>query len=221
MGNSDSEIIPWYKQNIVPVGDTALIGFANHNVFEGDCYDLYINGWDINQNNGRFVLAPNKLYDTVISTRCPCFCRWPKRFIKTCHSYLRMGGGLYIDYSWGSYTSEINSKKILFMIGFVKDGYCCSAHFEGNWVWSTIWDDSLMQDDGVKTFMHDAKEKYGYNNVKDAIFNEVPCVLPLDYIKMFFDNVTVKTLLTCVDSYKIRLNLLVSGIAKELKGIGA
>ena len=50
MGRSDPYVFNFYKKNIQPKGSTALLGFSNNNLFNGDLYDLSLSNWDINSD---------------------------------------------------------------------------------------------------------------------------------------------------------------------------
>ena len=106
MGRSDKYIFNFYRQNIKPYGKSALLGFVDNSLFEGDLYDLSLGNWQINSD-------------------------------------------------WN------------------------------NFLWSTVWDDEFLRD---AEFHKIAKniQKFGYSNLKRSIFNEVPKVLELEYIKKYF-----------------------------------
>ena len=48
MGRSNGTLIPFYQETIKPEGETALLGFADNNIFKGDLYDLSLGNWEIN-----------------------------------------------------------------------------------------------------------------------------------------------------------------------------
>ena len=182
MGKSDGILNPWYKQSIVPTGRVALLGFQNNNIFPGDLYDLQIGNWNINDD-----WSLDGTYDTIISLRCPYFAREPGQFIKKCYDHLNDDGVLYTDWGLGDHWRFNNYK-----IGWVKDGEY--AYKDDNFLWSTVWDDSFLENEQYKYFC-DRVKKFGYYDVYKAIFQEVPSVLQLNSINKNLDiSYTIKTL---------------------------
>ena len=175
MGRSDPFISSFYRVNIQPVGSVALLGFTNNNFFRGDLYDLQLDNWNINSD-----WQLSKKYDTIICTRCAYFAKDPEVFINRCHNNLNEGGRLYVDWGLGDHWRFKNYK-----IGWVKNNEQEYAYKEDNFLWSTVWDDSFLEDPQFKIFSQRVK-KFGYNDVKEAIFKEVPKVLQLDHIKKYF-----------------------------------
>ena len=176
MGKSDVILNPWYRQVIVPKGRVALLGFQNNNVFPGDLYDLQIGNWNI---NGDWSL--DGTYDTIISLRSPYFARDPEQFIKKCHEHLNDDGILYADWGLGDHWRFENYK-----IGWAKDGEQEYAYKNDNFLWSTVWDDSFLENEQYKIFC-DRVKKFGYHDVHKAIMQEVPSVLELKSINKSFD----------------------------------
>jgi SAM-dependent methyltransferase len=184
MGKSDGILNPWYKQSIVPQGRTALLGFQNNNVFPGDLYDLEIGNWDINDD-----WSLDGTYDTIISLRCPYFARDPQQFIEKCYEHLNDNGTLYVDWGLGDHWRFENYK-----IGWIKDGEQEYAYKDDNFLWSTVWDDSFLENEQYKIFC-DRVKKFGYHDVHTAILQEVPNVLELKSINKNFDILySIKTL---------------------------
>jgi len=176
MGKSDVILNPWYRQVIVPKGRVALLGFQNNNVFPGDLYDLQIGNWNINDD-----WSLDGTYDTIISLRCPYFARDPEQFIKKCHEHLNDDGILYADWGLGDHWRFENYK-----IGWVKDGEQEYAYKNDNFLWSTVWDDSFLENEQYKIFC-DRVKKFGYHDVHKAIMQEIPSVLELKSINKSFD----------------------------------
>jgi SAM-dependent methyltransferase len=175
VGRSDPFISNFYKTNIVPTGTVALLGFTNNNFFNGELYDLQLNNWDINSE-----WELDKKYDTIICTRCAYFAKEPEDFIKRCYNNLNDGGKLYVDWGLGDHWRFKNYK-----VGWVKDGEQEHAYKEDNFLWSTVWDDSFLDNPQFKMFSQRVK-KFGYDDMKGAIFEEVPKVLQLDHVKEYF-----------------------------------
>lgn len=175
MGKSDGILNPWYKQSIVPQGRTALLGFQNNNVFPGDLYDLQIGNWDINDD-----WSLDGTYDTIISLRCSYFARDPQQFIKKCYEHLNDNGTLYVDWGLGDHWRFENYK-----IGWIKDGEQEYAYKDDNFLWSTVWDDSFLENEQYKIFC-DRVKKFGYEDVHKAIIEEVPSVLTFKDIEGYY-----------------------------------
>jgi len=176
MGRSDNLLFPFYKNTIIEKGDTALLGFTNNNHFKGDLYDSQLNNWDINSN-----WELSKKYDTIICTRCAYFAKDPLDFIARCYNHLNKDGILYVDWGLGDHWRFKNYK-----VGWVKDNEHEYAYSDDNFLWSTVWHDSFINNNQYKLFEHRI-EKFGYTSVKDAIFEEVPSVLKLHSIIDFFE----------------------------------
>ena len=168
MGKSDVVLTPWYKTFIKPVGDTALLGFVNNNLFKGDLYDLQIGNWEINSN-----WHLQKKYNTIVCLRCAYFAKDPKRFIYKCLENLHPGGSLYVDWGVGDHWRFENYK-----IGWLKDKEQEYAYDKENFLWSAVWDESFLDNNEFKQFSNRVK-KLHYDDVKKAIFEEVPSVLEL------------------------------------------
>ena len=201
MGRSNILLFPFYKKFIKPQGKVALLGFTNNDLFEGDLYDLQSNNWNINSN-----WELDKKYDTIISLRCPYFSKDPESFIKKCYDSLNKDGRLYADWGLGDHWRFSNYK-----LGWVKDGEQEYAYAPENYLWSTVWDDSFLEDEQFKLFSNRVK-KFGYDDIKKAIFKETPQVLELKIIKKYFN--LLYNNITLWDD-KPQLYILVSGIKNK------
>jgi len=175
MGKSDGKIIPFYLSHIKPSGHTALLGFVNNHIFNGDLYDLSLNNWDINTK-----WSLDQKYDTIICTRCAYFAKDPQDFITRCHAHLNPGGSLYVDWGLGDHWRFPNYK-----VGWVKNGEHEYAYADNNFLWSTVWSDDFLNNQQIKLFKNRV-EKFGYYNIKDAIACEVPSVLELEDFRTLF-----------------------------------
>ena len=153
-----------------------MLGFINNNWFQGDLYDQQLENWDI---NSQWELP--KKYDTIICTRCPYFAKDPEDFIARCYDNLNEDGRLFIDWGLGDHWRFEDYK-----IGWVKNGEQEYAYQEDNFLWSTVWDDSFLAHEQFQIFINRI-EKFGYNNIKEKIHEEVPSILTLDFVKIFFD----------------------------------
>ena len=201
MGTSDKFIIPFYKSHIINKAPTALLGSVNNNLFEGDLYDIRIGNWDI---NGNWKLKQK--YNTIICTRCAYFAKDPKCFMKKCHDNLNDDGRIYVDWGLGDHWRFDN-----FKVGWIKNGEHEYAYGNNNFLWSTVWDDDFLSNNQCKLFEEEIKNK-GYNNLKDAILSEVPCVLDYGFIKKYFD--VSYDILTIIKPH-LQMYVFISGIKNE------
>jgi SAM-dependent methyltransferase len=207
MGRTDSIIFPWYKSLINNLkGDVALLGFQNTNHFNGDLYDDTLGNWNINSE-----WSLKKKYDTIICTRCAYFAKNPEDFILKCYDSLKPNGEIYIDWGLGDHW-----RFPLYKIGWVRDGEHEYAHKDDNFLWSTVWDDSFLENDDFKIFESNVL-KLGYDDVKAAIFSEVPEILDVSFIDEYFDS-SIDMLTVWEDLPQ--LYILISGIRKKLRGDG-
>lgn len=174
MGKSDPYLKDFYS-NIRPKGDTALLGFTNNDQFHGDLYDLQIGNWNINSD-----WKLNKKYDTIICTRCAYFCKDLKTFFKKCYEHLNETGRLYVDFGLGDHWRFKNYK-----IGWLKDNEQEYAYKSDNYLWSTVWHEGFLDDPQYKLFSERVK-KFGYDEIRKAIFKEVPKIIRLEDIKKYF-----------------------------------
>jgi len=179
MGASNKIIFPFYKSKMKDViKPVALLGFTDNNVFEGVLYDRKLGNWDI---NSEWQLGHK--YNTIISTRCPYFAKDPEDFIKRCHAHLNDGGMLYVDWGLGDHW-----RFPMFKIGWIKNGEHEYAYSDShdNLLWSTIWEDEIIEHDECKKF-HKAVRHIGYGeNFKEYIYKEVPKVLNISFIRDYF-----------------------------------
>lgn len=171
MGKSDPHLRKFYNEHIAPIGETALLGFTNNSMFNGDLYDLSLGNWDINKD----WKLPKK-YDTIISLRCPYFAKRPNLFFNKCLASLKDGGRLYLDWGLGDHWRFPNYK-----IGWVKDkGEHEWAYSEDNFLWSCVWSDLMPFSSEVYKFTT-WTARYGYSaDLKRHIMEEVPSVFFID-----------------------------------------
>jgi len=176
MGYTDQLIIPIYQKKIKPEGATALLGSISNKYFEGDLYDLQLDNWEINSN---WKLP--KTYDTIICTRTAYFAKDPKDFLKRCYDSLNDNGTLYVDWGYGDHFRFSDYK-----IGWKNENEHEHAHAPENYLWSGVWDDSILESCAYKDFVNAVESGYDYKNVKEAIFKEIPSLLTFEEIKTFF-----------------------------------
>jgi|TARA_Y100000310_G_scaffold122315_1_gene120977 SAM-dependent methyltransferase len=175
MGKSDPYLKHIYGTMFPNSGEIALLGFTNNDWSYGDLYDLRLGNWDINSD-----WSLPKKYDAIVSTRCPYFAQDPEDFIRRCHENLKEGGQIFIDWGLGDHWRFEK-----FKVGWVKDNEHEYAYDKNNYLWSTLWDDRFLDNDQVKLFEQRIK-KFGYTDLKQAIYDEVPKVLNLSYVEKYF-----------------------------------
>jgi hypothetical protein len=178
MGITNPIVFPFYKKEMNPiVSPVALLGFTDNNLFRGDLYDRKLGNWEINSS-----WKLNRLYNTIICTRCAYFCKDPDRFIAQCHENLNDNGYLYVDWGIGDHW-----RFSMFKVGWVKDGEHEYAYGEDNKLWSGIWDDSFMKNEECKKFQKEIMNKGYSEDLKSHIYNEIPSVMSLSCISKYFD----------------------------------
>jgi len=178
------------------------MGFTNNDLFQGDLYDRKFSNWEINSE-----WQLNKTYSTIICTRCAYFSKNPEDFIVRCYNSLNKDGRLYVDWGLGDHW-----RFPMFKIGWVKNGEHEFCYAPDNFLWSFVWDDSFLENEQYRLFEKCVAEK-GYSDVKKAVFDEVPVVTPLDFIRKYFD--LEYRILTVVKPF-LHMYVLVKGIKKDV-----
>ena len=145
-------------------------------------------------------------YDTIVCTRCAYFGKDLNDFFTRCYNNLTNNGEIFIDFGLGDHWRFKNYK-----IGWVKNGEHEHAYKDNNFLWSTVWDESFLEDEQYKLFEERVKS-FKYNNVKQAIFNEVPTVLELKEIE---DKFNISTSLLALWTDSPQLYILLKGIKKQ------
>ena len=189
MGKSNPILMPIYNDNIPKKAPHALLGFRNNdfNLEDVDLYDLSLENWDINAD-----WKLDKKYGSIISTRCPYFAKNPKKFIQKCYENLVDGGEIFLDWGLGDHWRFKNYK-----IGWTRNGEHEWFYDSENYLWSTVWDDEWLTDPHLHNFMTNV-EKKGYNfrdergqldprKLKTEIFREVPEILDMEFVRLYFD----------------------------------
>jgi SAM-dependent methyltransferase len=186
MGKSNPIVFNFYLKNLNTFyyKDVALFGQDKDNEFtklikseNKDFFDLSLGNWNINN----YPYKHDKKYDLVLCTRCAYFSKNPEKTLNEFYNILNPGGTIFIDWGLGDHWRFNNYK-----IGWLKNSEHEYAYCKDNFLWSTVWHDSLLGNSEYKLFEKWTKS-FNYLNVKQAIFDEVPSVL--DITK--FDNVEI------------------------------
>jgi hypothetical protein len=180
MGKSDGSLIPIY-QDIVKTFNSpiAYLGFRsvpNWGPQDGDAYDIATNGWDINSD-----WTLKKKYKSVICTRCAYFCNNPANFIRKCHESLDDNGKLFVDWGLGDHWRFPTYK-----VGWIKDEEHEYAYSNNNYLWSCLWHNNFSHSMEVQRFSSWIKT-YGYEDLNQAILDEVPSILTMQTLNKYFD----------------------------------
>ena len=204
MGKSNPILNPIYKDKFPKKYPMALLGARGipnfiENKNDIDLYDLKLNNFNINSD-----WKLNRKYKSIVCTRCLYFCKNPLVFLKKCKEYLEEDGEIFIDSGLGHHITRFKN----FKVGWVKDGEHEWEYEEGNFLWSTIWDESFLKNNQVKLFQKRIK-KFGYKDLNKAIYNEVPSIIKVDEIKAMFKeiNITFLTLWENMPQLYIFLNI--------------
>lgn len=185
MGKTDGKLVPIYREAYnaitfdLSVPRVACLGFRKkpswikHRYV--DCYDKETNGWDINHDTDL-----NGKYDVIVCTRTAYFSSDPESFLQFCHRNLADNGRILVDWGLGDHW-----RYDTFKIGWVKNGEVEQAYFEGNFLWSTMWEPSWSADHECQMFL-DWCRPHGYRDLSEAIYAEVPHVMSYDIFKKYF-----------------------------------
>lgn len=181
MGKSDPFMFSVYK-NAIEDRTYDCVGFfgnSKENDFTKSIksnkrlfFDLELGNWDINS----FPYKSSEKFDLIVCTRCAYFSSDPKKTIDEFYNLLLPGGILLIDWGLGDHWRFENYK-----IGWRKDGEHEYHYSDTNFLWSCVWDDGFLSHPEFIKFSTWVK-KFGYNDVKSAIFEEVPNVIDMSYI---------------------------------------
>lgn len=185
MGRSDPIVFSHYDFLIKNEShdSVAFLGFEKPSVFTDsivsdnkDFYDIGLKNWDINDEDWKI----DKKYDLVVCTRCPYFSKNPAHFFESIRRITKKDGKFLVDWGLGDHWRFKNYK-----VGWLKDGEHEYAYGDQNFLWSTVWHDSFLQNPEFKKYQKWV-EKLGYNNVKEAIDKEVPVVYDLNDLSSHF-----------------------------------
>jgi SAM-dependent methyltransferase len=142
-------------------------------------FDLELDNWDINT----FPYKTRKKFDLIVCTRCAYFSSNPEKTIDEFYRLLKPGGTLLIDWGVGDHWRFENYK-----VGWVKDDQHESHYSETNYLWSCVWDDGFLNHPEFIKFSTWVR-KFGYNDIKSAIFKEVPKILEMKYVGEKFNTI--------------------------------
>lgn len=186
MGKSNAYLNPIYKKKFPKKYPIALLGFQNIPTFienkeDIDLYDLELKNWDINAD-----WKLNRKYKSIICTRCLYFCKDPIIFFQKCKEYLLEDGEIFVDFGLGHHWTKFKN----FKVGWVKDEEHEWEYNKNNYLWSTIWDNSFLENNQVKLFQERIK-KFGYDNLNIAVKDEVPIIINKNDLNKLFKNVEI------------------------------
>jgi hypothetical protein len=190
MGKSDSLLKDVYQHIVLPINEhfnhpisVAVLGspqayFVSDMFTDAsfDYFDIRLNNWNINSD-----WQLGKQYDVILCTRCPYFAKDPQTFVEKCYQHLNADGVVLLDWGYGDHWRFPNYK-----IGWLKNGEHEYCYGETNYLWSGIWDDSFLNDSQFQLFARWVK-KWGYEDIKKAIMEEVPKILPLTFVNEYFE----------------------------------
>lgn len=189
MGKSDKFLMSIYDKLIPNKYPMALLCFQNIPVFlkkrkqsNIDLYDIKLNNFDLNSD-----WKLKRKYRTIVCTRALFFCKDPELFLKKCKEYLEDDGELLIDYFYGHGWTRFT----MFKVGWVKNGEHEFEYKNDNYLWSGIWDDSFLENEQIQLFQKRII-KHGYNDIKKAVYDEIPVVIELSTIKNMFSEVKLE-----------------------------
>ena len=191
MGKSDPYVFNAYfsvlkkMQFKVDSRSVGFFGFEKENNFtkllnfkERYFYDLALGNWNINN----FPYKIDSKFDLIVCTRCAYFCKDPALMMKEFHNLLNPGGYLLVDWGLGDHWRFKEYK-----VGWVKKEEHEWAYDKNNFLWSTLWTNKKEGENWInfyspiKEFCKNI-EKFGYDNLNDAIQEEVPSVLTINDI---------------------------------------
>ena len=211
MGKSDVHLFPIYKAVVKEKHwkSIGFFGFEKRNNLTDffiadnkDFYDLSLNNWNINS----FPYVNKENYDLIVCTRVAYFAKDPLKMIDSFKKMLNPGGKILIDWGLGDHWRFDNYK-----IGWVKGDEHEWCYEKDNYLWSSIWHDSMINDNHFKKFTSDVK-KLGYDSVKSAIFEEVPVVTDIEDIARLGFDINYTLLSLWEDKPQLYIILLLTSI---------
>lgn len=184
MGRSDAFIFNEYAALLRDVRpkSVAFLGFRGENAFTRsidadtrDFYDLYLNGWNINDD-----WKLEKQYDLIVCTRCPYFACDPTAFIAKCRDHLTSDGHAFIDWGVGAHWKDFS-----FKVGWVRNGEHEWAYDVGNKLYSCMWRDEFAENAEAIEFWKHVAGNFGYEStakLNDVIRAEVPKIIDYECV---------------------------------------
>ena len=212
MGKSDPYIFSKYYNIIgdTDLGSCCFLGYSSHNSFtlrlnnqESHFYDLSLENWNINSKT--WDIKDNS-FDSIICTRVAYFCKDVGVFFDECNRILKPGGAIFVDWGLGDHWRFDNYK-----VGWVKDEEQEWCYIKDNFLWSTVWSEEFVNNDSYIAFEKMISSK-GYDNLKSAIFKEVPEVYNLKSLSSLFST-TFDMLALWPESPQ--LYIMITGISKK------
>ena len=196
MGKSDPYVFNFYARDLVDYRDcedAAYFGQPSHNPISkfidaknSYFYDLSITNWEINSS----PYEVNSKFDLIVCTRCAYFSKFPIVMINQFAAMLKKGGVLFIDWGLGDHWRFEQYK-----VGWLKNNEHEYAYTNDNYLWSTVWDDSFLENKEVKRF-EKSIENHGYHDLKNDIIEEVPVIMGLNNLCADDLSITNKSFLT-------------------------
>lgn len=191
MGKSDPYIHNAYLETLDGQKEYKSIGFYGFSKdtpftdwFVSDdksFYDMSLSNWNINE----YPYDDSKKFDLIVCTRCAYFSKNPEKMINNFCDLLNENGKILIDWGLGDHWRYEKYK-----IGWIKDGEHESFYHADNYLWSCLWDDMLVQHPHFKKF-EKWVEKFGYPDVRSAIYEEVPRILNLGLVSNIFSHIRI------------------------------
>ena len=188
MGKTDKYLFPIYEKLFPTQQPIALLCFTKIPDFlnnkDVDLYDIQLNNFNLNDN-----WKLKRKYNSIICSRALFFCKDLKLFFKKCLHFLNAGGNIYVDFCFGWKPP----KSKIYKVGWLKNGEHDYCYSKDNKVWSSIWDDSFLENEEVKKYQKKIV-KFGYNTLNDfklGVYNETPTLLELNELKKMFNHVKI------------------------------
>ena len=178
MGRSDPYLKSFYMSMLEgeEYETIGLFGQAEDNFVSSEIksskryfYDMSLKNWNINA----FPYNVEEKFDLIVCTRCAYFSNNPEKMLEEFSQMLNPRGTILIDWALGDHWRFEDYK-----VGWIKNNEQEYAYGQDNFLWSTVWHDSFLENDEYKFFENWVK-RYGYEDVRTAIKDEVPVILNL------------------------------------------
>jgi len=181
MGKSDPHVFNFYFRNIDLSKKYKSVGFFGQacdnsltSLIKADkktFFDLSIGNWNVN----KFPYQSEK-FDLIVCTRCAYFCKTPVDMMQNFYDCLEAGGNLFVDWGLGDHWRFDE-----YRVGWKSNGDHEWAYQKNNFLWSCLWEKQFMTVENVLNFAQQI-EKFGYDDLHNAVLNEVPSIITLEEI---------------------------------------